>query len=123
MPEMTDESMVCFNIKLKPGLKLWLVDSLNDFYEMWDKYSPHRRDSEMSYLFNKNEKTFWEFLSELGYDGVELTDNGQWETRYKTFLYGWDCECLVLFSKIGITVYKDPPVRFIKGEGDFINKK
>lgn len=39
------------------------------------------------------------------YDGIWLTDNGQWETRFsRPSLYGWDCETLFVINSESITL-------------------
>lgn len=32
------------------------------------------------------------------FDGIWVTEEGQWATRYNTFLYGWDCNSMCIFN-------------------------
>ena len=40
----------------------------------------------------------WEW-TESKVDGVLMTEEGQWATRMKTFMYGWDCATLMMFNE------------------------
>ncbi len=40
------------------------------------------------------------------YDGIHLTEDGQWATRYADLvdLYGWDCESVLVFNPCCLTI-------------------
>ncbi len=87
---------VCLNAKLKSNLKLWCINSFNDFMEVWNKFTD--KDPTIFNIITIKENNFWEWLKNKEYDGVALTDKGQWATRFKTWLYGWDCASIVIFN-------------------------
>lgn len=74
-------------INLKDNINLLIIDKLNDLEKILEEYSINvcRYTSYLDF----------EKLSDK-YDGVYLSDNGQWETRLS--LYGWDVESLLLFN-------------------------
>ena len=101
----------CLKAEMKPGLKLWHIDNLEDFKEVWDKFlkqmeidgkSPLHTEFANSMLTIYQAKAdgydFWEWLKKEKVDGVALTDKGQWRTRMDTWLYGWDAACIVIFK-------------------------
>ena len=97
---------VCLTAKIKPGLKLWHIDSLEDFAEIWDEFKVFANIKEEHMYMSmftlheakKEGKDFWVWLKEKGVDGIALTDQGQWKTRMGTWLYGWDCQSIVIFK-------------------------
>ena len=99
------EGQVVLVAQLKPGFKLWLINEMTDFVVMWEEFNNHIGDTvySMSGLywchdFNKM-KQFWDWIKNVkGYGGIALTDAGQWATRMNTFLYGWDCQSIVIFD-------------------------
>lgn len=76
---------VCVNASLKKNLKIWHIDCLKDFEEIWNEFVKEtnweekypRLNAKMLMEGNK----FWDWLKEKEIDGVALTDNGQWATR------------------------------------------
>jgi len=94
----------CYDITLKKGLKLWLIDSHQDFLKVWHNYDPSTQGNMMIMSDKKKLSDFWLWLEGQGYDGIALTEKGQWETRMTTFLYGWDCQCILIFEKDNITM-------------------
>jgi len=100
------ERKVCLQAKLKPGLKLWHIDTFEDFIRVWNEFKTFANIKEentymsMISLYDSKKKgiDFWDWLKEKKVDGVALTDSGQWATRMKTWLYGWDAACIVIFN-------------------------
>ena len=100
------------NVKLKKGLRLWLINDVDDFLEVWNQFKipavidPKSKFSmfdsgpvSMIKLIEAKEKglDFWEWLQKkFKVDGVALTDKGQWRTRFST--YGWDSQSIVIFN-------------------------
>src|SRR4051812_45311992 len=48
----------------------------------------------------------FELMYDSGVDGIHLTEEGQWKTRFShPGLYGWDCECTLWPSKrLGVAI-------------------
>jgi hypothetical protein len=66
----------------------------------WTKYcinTLHRKQNP-DFLNWRIVEGFWQWLKDNNYQGIALTNRAQYETRYNTFLYGWDCESLVIFN-------------------------
>ena len=83
----------CLKVKLKDGLNVWLIDSLDDFNEIWKQFN---NESGLSILIDNK---FWYWLQDTYHiDAVALTDKGQWTTRMDTWLYGWDVASIVVFN-------------------------
>lgn len=103
--EWMEKDKVCLRVKLKPGLRIWLIDSMDDFNSIWSKFPYGVADEKFltsfSSLMKAQEKghDFWSWLQETyAIDGVALTEAGQWRTRMDTWLYGWDCASIVIFN-------------------------
>jgi len=96
------EKFDCLNAKLKYNLKLWLIDNMNDFLDLWGKYCDiykiEKNDEYVVYNNQEQIKTFWQYLVEEGFDGIALSEQGQNETRMRTWLYGWDCCSIIVFN-------------------------
>ena len=90
----------CFSVSLRRDLKLWLIDSMDDFMSVWSQFT------DKPPIFSLPLNMFWFWLKERGYDGVALTNEGQWATRMNTFMYGWDCQCIVIFDSKNVTLTK-----------------
>lgn len=89
------------NIKLKPNLKLWKIDSFKSFMELWSRYTSKSPD------LNSLDGKFWEWLKDkIKLDGIILTKKGENETRYTTWLYGWDCSCIAIFNPANVMIKK-----------------
>jgi hypothetical protein len=90
----------CFDAYIPKDIRIWLINSLDDFYEMWLEFIPDKEEALLSSrTFNQKETAFWEWLKVIKQiDGIALTKRGERETRYRTFLYGWDCSSLVIFK-------------------------
>jgi hypothetical protein len=67
------------------------VDSLGDLTALLERYSEGERWGRMP-------RIDFEAMVQDGFDGMHLTDSGQWATRMSDpSLYGWDCESTVWF--------------------------
>lgn len=83
------ESQNLFVLEVSPDAKVYTVDSLEDLVYLLDTcgavgthYMPYVN---------------WEKVAQ-DYDGVQVTDRGQWATRLTTpGLYTWDCESTAWF--------------------------
>jgi hypothetical protein len=76
-----------------PEARIYTVDSLDDLMGLHERYEAE--DTELSHMFKVLD---YEKMSQ-DYDGMHLTERGQWETRlsHPYSLYGWDCECVYWF--------------------------
>jgi hypothetical protein len=92
-----------FKFKLSSTAKIYIIDTLEDLYQVPFKRILKLRPALSDYLID-----FEKMVSE-GYDGILLTENGQNETRMPEFsglyyngksfnLYGWDVECLLVLN-------------------------
>ena len=102
----------CLVAELKPGLKLWLIDDTKDFFDVWHEYSPYNKDTDSVLSIYRSQDTkginFWDWLKQTHkVDGVALTDQGQWRTRLTTWLYGWDCACILIFNPNNVILEKE----------------
>ncbi len=104
---------VCLKAKIKPNLKIWLINTFEDFLEVWNRFTfplVIKPEAKLRFQFDtcsilklyeckERGKDFWEWLQrEFKIDGVALTDIGQCETRMSTWLYGWDVASVVIFN-------------------------
>jgi len=104
---------VMLNAKIKSGLRIWLIDDVDDFMEVWNQFelpaviNPKIKlindfgPASMMRLIEAKERgiDFWEwFQKKFKIDGVALTDTGQCRTRMTTWLYGWDAQSIVIFN-------------------------
>lgn len=85
-----------FNVWLltpDPAARLYEVATLDDLERLVEQYP-----GETGRLGGTREYPSWTAVAE-DYDGVHLTDDGQWATRmsHPVNLYGWDCECTLWF--------------------------
>jgi len=90
----------CLHAQLKPGLNIWLIDSMQDFLDIWQEFKGHKvhpKDYSICSIMGLIQSDFWEWLNNK-VDGVALTDKGQCVTRYDTWLYGWDVASIVIFN-------------------------
>lgn len=98
------EDKICLLAKLKPDLKLWLIDSFESFNIVWKQYT-----DKPAYDFLKVDKKFWKWLEWQGYDGVAQTI--EWSTGY-----GWDCASIVIFNPKNVILKGKMTNKEIKGE-------
>ena len=103
------ENTTIINFELKSGFNIMVINNTTDILSVWydylnetgfDSENP-QGDSITSFMSkNKNELCyFWDWLEKkYKLDGIYLTEYGEKITRYNTFLYGWDCESLVVFN-------------------------
>lgn len=96
MPEWMEEKYgkSRFIFTLKPGSKIYTIDSIFDLLSVPYKIKGSLLSSCFGDLID-----FEEMAKE--YDAILLTENGQAETRYSEYefgmsLYGWDCESLLV---------------------------
>jgi hypothetical protein len=102
-PYFLDGKMT-FSCKLKPGFKLLLINDMSDFLTIWNEFCNHigKPINTGSMIWCSEPaimRAFWKYIKddkECG--GIALTDAGQWATRMNTFLYGWDCQSIVIFD-------------------------
>jgi len=81
--------------KLQPrAARLIVIDTLADLVSVVRQFpAVDRRYSDRA------EHPDWHAIAGAGYDGVHLTEKGQWRTRMSMpeNLYGWDCESTLWF--------------------------
>lgn len=83
-----------FLLTVNPSAKVYIIDTLEDLEQLISMY-PYQ-----NYL-NSVLGNFvdWAAMANDGWDGVHVTDAGQWATRLtKPGLYGWDCESTAWFN-------------------------
>ncbi len=100
----------------KADLRLAVVDSLNDLKALLRTYAlPTPMESEFLVWLD------FERMAQ-DYDGMRLTDTGQWATRLtQPSLYGWGCESTCWFTWAFDQVLPGPKITVTKrtwGEGD-----
>lgn len=91
MPHWMREYGVVFTLKKES--KIFTIDSSEDLKYLMDNYKCSR-----SHLKHFSILDFEKIKKD--YDGIFLTNEGQWETRLSLEynLYGWDVECLLLLN-------------------------
>jgi hypothetical protein len=102
------DGKACLRASLAPDLRIWKIDTLEDFTAVWHKFDPENKPDMM--LFSKYDhlKDFWAWIQAQGYDGIAMTEQGQWRTRRTTFLYGWDVSSVVIFDRKNVTFTEEP---------------
>ena len=96
MPEWMEKKygLSQFRFRIKPGSKIYQIDSVIDLIEVPHKIKTYGQPSCFGDLID-----FEQMAAE--YDGILLTERGQAETRWSDWefgmsLYGWDCESLLV---------------------------
>lgn len=91
----TDVYQQEWTLKVKEGTRFLVIDTHADLVELLAEYGketqldPYIRLSEWSIDFERIAQD---------YDGIWLTENGQWATRLsEPNLYGWDLESILVF--------------------------
>lgn len=103
MESWKEDLQIYFKFKLSSTAKIYIIDTLEDLYQV-----PFKRISKLKPALSDYLIDFEKMVSE-GYDGILLTENGQNETRMPEFnglyyngrsfnLYGWDVECLLVLN-------------------------
>jgi len=83
-----------FELVLDDGLNVYSIHSYEDLMELHGEYG---LNDEYVKHFSGFACLDFERLSKV-YDGIYLSDEGQWATRFSMpSLYGWDCECVLWF--------------------------
>lgn len=95
MPERNNTDNFKFTLDKKS--KIYTIDTLYDLTNLIGWGYTYKRD--VWY-----DETIWIDYEKLSryYDGIFLTDNGQYETRMPSGnmnLYGWDIESLIIFNQ------------------------
>ncbi len=94
----------CWLLRPREGAKVYTIDSLADLIDLVYAYGALR-----------NSHADYEKIAR-DYDGVRLTKEGQWATRfsYPYSLYGWDCEstlwfrwCFESVEHLGVRVFTE----------------
>jgi hypothetical protein len=88
----------CWLLDPAPDARVYTIDSYADLQALVDRF-PHRYDYEdRGFGAHVDLQPRWLSVAEH-YDGVHLTDAGQWATRlsHPLNLYGWDCESTLWF--------------------------
>lgn len=127
----------CLDAEVKPFLKVWLIDSRADFFNLWRRFYREEilnaydalkklrkineglrvRRSQEAESFARGILTlhffdFWKWLKDkCGIEAVALTGKGQAETRFGTWLYGWDCSSIVVFDPKNVRLKKQGGIR------------
>lgn len=87
------------NCSIKPDINLVVIDSLDDFYEALNSVGIEKQ----RYYHHDTVQLFWSKLKLIS-DGLLLTHKGQFETRWETFLYGWDCASVCIWKEDSIII-------------------
>ncbi len=80
---------------LKNNTKIYIIDSYEDLLNIIDKYPIKYENIRINHTFIN-----FEVMSK-DYDGIKMTKKGHIETSsifLNPNLYGWDCECILLFN-------------------------
>lgn len=91
------ECSVCYIIYPSHKATLYIIDSLQDLIDIHDKYG----DIHLTNKYNIP-VLHWEDISD-DYDGLNLTEKGETETRWSErpyMLNGWDSESTVWFRNV-----------------------
>lgn len=107
--------------KISSNSKIYIINSYLDLINL-RKYFIHNTDI----IFNEITIDYEKMMKD-GYDGIYLTENGEYDTRFppcgrydcslmggKLDLYGWDCESIVVFNKDIIRRVKRKRLKFSK---------
>lgn len=94
-----------------PPARVYTIDSYADLKELIEAYGHH--DLQPPYNYLSRDCPNW-FEIAKAFDGVHLTDKGQWDTRLSEpySLYGWGCESTVWFRWCFDSVKDIAPVSF-----------
>lgn len=84
--------------KIKEDSNLYIIDSQNDLIKLIESYDRVENELPITVFVYPN----FEAIAK-DYDGIYLTQKGQYDThmpidKYEYNLYGWDCECLLIFN-------------------------
>lgn len=95
---------------IKNDSKLYIIDNQDDFINLIESYDKVKSDLPINMFIYPN----FEEISK-DYDGIYLTQKGQFDTHMpfeniSYNLYGWDCECLLLFTPDIITNIKEKEI-------------
>ena len=83
-----------FDFSLSTGARLATINTLSDLQTLIER---HRQPQDVRFAFACLVLDFEKLSAD--YDAIELTDNGQCETRFsKQSLYGWDCESVLVLT-------------------------
>lgn len=83
-----------FVLEPEPDLKILVVDTMKDLEKIVARYQGGYGGWVSSFTARLD---FEQMLAD-GYDGMHLTEEGQWRTRLtEPNLYGWDCESTIWF--------------------------
>jgi hypothetical protein len=82
-----------WTLKVKKGTRFLVIDTLSDLLELLAQYGT---ELELGSYIREWEIDFERIAQD--YDGIWLTERGQWETRLsEPNLYGWDLESVLVF--------------------------
>jgi len=106
MPEWIENSTIA-ELKFNPSYNIMLIEEVNDIIGAWNDYlnesgfkSKYPKGDSIMCFYDENYNicNFWSWLiNKYKLTGIYLTNEGEWKTRMTTFLYGWDCESIVIF--------------------------
>jgi hypothetical protein len=116
MPDWIKKAKV-FRLKPKPDARIFTIDCWADAKRLQETYPVKSLMSRMTLHFLNVD---WIKISN-DYDGVRLTDKGQWETRMcmECSLYGWDCESTLWFRNVFDSVELLGTLEVKEGEEEF----
>lgn len=107
MPDWINDSVI-IEMRVNPNHNVMVIDTKEDILDVWKEYIdetgfnsmyPSGTNLTCFYSNDNKESDFWDWLIEkYKLDAIYLTEEGQWRTRMETFLYGWDCESMVIFN-------------------------
>lgn len=110
------ENSVVVELRLNPNYNIMVIDDVEDILSVWREYinesgfksmTPSGESISCFYSHDGEESKFWDWLiKKYKLDAIYLTDEGQWRTCMTTMLYGWDCECMVVFNNEMLKVNK-----------------
>jgi hypothetical protein len=84
-----------WTLKVKEGTRFLVIDTHSDLVELLAEYGTETV-LERTYFLSEWSIDFEKIATD--YDGIWLTERGQWETRLtEPNLYGWDLESILVF--------------------------
>ncbi len=98
------EGKVCLRARIHPRATIVVIDTVEDLKELMVQAGIPL--TEENIRFYRNCEEFWEALRGQ-FDGIALTEAGQWRTRMTTFLYGWDCASICIHNPAHVTFTRD----------------
>jgi hypothetical protein len=114
----------------EPTARIYEIDSYADLQALVEAYPQTEHHEDRGYGSGSESRPAWHLIAKE-FDGVRLTDEGQWATRLSNplDLYGWDCESTLwlrwAFAAVedgGMRTYEPRPDSWYDDDADIANQ-